>query len=198
DFVWVLGPSEGFRVIVGFDEKAVDRRLKLDDGSEHAAFEAPLGQFGKEAFDRVEPGCGSWGEVERPTWMPGQPSPYLWMLVGSVVVGDGMDQLAGRDGRFDGIEEADELLMPMALHAAADHLAIQYVECSEQRCRAMPDVIVGHSAAAASFHRQAGLRAIECLDLALFIDRQHDRVHRWIDIEADDLAQLGGEPRIIR
>ena len=66
DFVWVLGPSEGFRVIVGFDEKAVDRRLKLDDGSEHAAFEAPLGQFGEEAFDCVEPGCGSWGEAPRP------------------------------------------------------------------------------------------------------------------------------------
>jgi hypothetical protein len=33
-----------------------------------------------------------------------------------------MDDFADRDLRLDGIEEADELLMAVALHAAADHL----------------------------------------------------------------------------
>ena len=37
-----------------------------------------------------------------------------------------MDGLAGRDHlTFDGIEETDELLVPVALHAAADHRAVQ-------------------------------------------------------------------------
>ena len=39
--------------------------------------------------------------------------------------------------------------------------------------------------------------AVECLDLALFVDRQHDGVGWWIDIEPDDLVQLGGELWII-
>jgi hypothetical protein len=34
-----------------------------------------------------------------------------------------MDELAGRDVGLDGVEEADELLMTVALHAPPDHLA---------------------------------------------------------------------------
>ncbi|MEK6247325.1 MAG: hypothetical protein N2C12_04050 [Planctomycetales bacterium] len=35
-----------------------------------------------------------------------------------------MDQLAGWNLRFDGVEEADELLMAMALHVATDDGAL--------------------------------------------------------------------------
>ena len=54
--------------------------------------------------------------MERPTRMAGQPLTDFGMLVGGVVVDNGMDQLAGRDRALDGIEEADELLVPMLLH----------------------------------------------------------------------------------
>ena len=37
-------------------EEAVDGGLKVDDGSEDAALETPLGQDGEEALDGVEPG----------------------------------------------------------------------------------------------------------------------------------------------
>jgi hypothetical protein len=50
------------------------------------------------------------------------------MLVGGVVVEDGVDGLADRDLALDGVQKADELLMPVALHAAADDLAFQHVE----------------------------------------------------------------------
>jgi hypothetical protein len=36
------------------------------------------------------------------------------MLVGGIVVEDHQDHLAGGHGAFDGVEEADELLMAMA------------------------------------------------------------------------------------
>jgi hypothetical protein len=35
------------------------------------------------------------------------------MLVGGIVVGDGVDQLASRDSALDGVEETDELLVPV-------------------------------------------------------------------------------------
>jgi hypothetical protein len=38
-----------------------------------------------------------------------------------------MDHLAGRHARLDSVEEADELLMAVALHAAAQHRLLQHV-----------------------------------------------------------------------
>ena len=91
---------------------------------------------------------------------------------------------------LDGIEEADELLVPVALHIAADDGPIEDVEGREQRGRAMTLVVVGHRPGAALLHRQAGLSAVERLDLALLIDRENDGMGGRIDIEADDVAQL--------
>jgi hypothetical protein len=42
-------------------------------------------------------------------------------------------------------------------------------------------------------HGQAGLGAIESLDLAFFIDVEQNGVCRRIDVELDDVAQLGEE-----
>ena len=64
------------------------------------------------------------------------------MLVGGVVVDDGLDDPAGWHLPLDGVEEADELLVPVTLHAAADHGAFQHIQCREQRRRAMALVVV--------------------------------------------------------
>ena len=56
------------------------------------------------------------------------PSPRLRVLVRPVIVEDHVHDLARRNLGLDGIQEADELLMPVALHAAPDHLSIEHVE----------------------------------------------------------------------
>ena len=124
DLIGMLGPLERLRVGVGLGEEAVDGRLKFDDGSEDAAFEATAGELGEEAFDRIEPGCGGRGEVEGPAGMPDQPLAHLRMLVGRIVVDDGVDHFSHRDLLLDGVEKADELLMAMALHVAANDGAV--------------------------------------------------------------------------
>lgn len=58
-----------------------------------------------------------------------EPRAHLRVLVGCVVV---EDPLAGRNGGFDGVEEADELTVPVALHAAADHGSLEDVEGGKQ------------------------------------------------------------------
>ena len=63
---------------------------------------------------------------------------------------------------------------------------------------AVPLVIVGHRLAAPRLDRQSGLGAVERLDLALLVDRQHHRMGRRIDIEPDDVGQLGGELGVAR
>ena len=54
------------------------------------------------------------------------------MFVGGIVVDDGMDQFSHRNLRLDRIEEADELLMAVTLHVAADDSAVEDVESREQ------------------------------------------------------------------
>src|SRR5665213_158213 len=144
DGVGVSFPSEWLRVTVVLSEVAVDGGLEVDDPQEGATSEPALGEGGEEAFHGVQPGGAGRGEVEGDAWVAGQPGDYLGVLVGGVVVEDDMHGLGGRDGLVDVVEEADELLMPVALHASSDNLAVQHVERREQRRRAMPDVVVGH------------------------------------------------------
>jgi hypothetical protein len=64
-------------------------------------------------------------------WRASQ-GPDLRVLVGGVVVEHGVDQIAGRDRGLDRVQEADELLVPVALHAAADHRPVEHVQGREQ------------------------------------------------------------------
>ena len=118
------------------------------------------------------------------------------MFVGGVVVEDDMDQLASRDLALDGIEKADEFDVAVALHAAANYGAVEHAEGGEQRGGAVPLVIVRHGLAAPGLDRKSRLGAVECLDLALFVNRQHHCMSRRIEIEPDDVRELGGKAGI--
>lgn len=64
------------------------------------------------------------------------------------------------------------------------------VERGEQGGRAVALVIVGHGRGAALLQRQAGLGAIERLDLGLLIDREHQRVLGRVDVEPDHVPEV--------
>jgi hypothetical protein len=66
DFVRVLCPAKGPRVEVGFRKEPLDGGLEFDDRAEHAAQQAPFGEFCEIALDGIQPGGGRRGEVERP------------------------------------------------------------------------------------------------------------------------------------
>src|SRR5512133_969181 len=85
----------------------------------------------------------------------------------------------------------------VALHAPPDHRAVEHVHGGEQRRRAVADVVVRHRAGPPLLHRQAGLRAVESLDLRLLVDREDDSMGRRVDVKADHIADLAGELRVI-
>ena len=62
--------------------------------------------------------------------MPSEPLAHLGMLVGRVVVDNGVDRFALWNLRLNGVEEADELLVPMAPHIPADHAAVEDVRAA--------------------------------------------------------------------
>ena len=88
-----------------------------------------------------------------------EPSPRFGMLVRPVIVEDDVDDLADRNLGLDGVQETNELLMPRALHAAPDDLAVEHIECGEQGGGAIAFVVVRHRAGPPLLQRQAGLGA---------------------------------------
>lgn len=135
--------------------------------------------------------------MEDPARMICQPFFDLGMLVGGVVVGDSVDNLARRDGAFHSIEEFDEFLVGVLGHAAADDGAVEDVEGGEQGRGSVALVVMGHGSAFARLQRQTGLGAVESLDLALFVDGHDDGMGWQVHVEADDILDLGSEGRIL-
>ncbi len=76
--------------------------------------------------------------------------------------------------------------------------AVEHGQGGKQRRRAVALVIMCHGGAAAFLHRQAGLCAVAGLTVRPVIDRQHDRVSRRRNGEADDVGQRLVESGIVR
>ena len=135
--------------------------------------------------------------MEGPARMIGEPFVDLGMLVGGIVVGDGVDDLSGWDGAFDSIEKLDVFLVGVGLHAAAEDGSVEDVEGGEQRGRAVTLIIMCHGSALAWLERQSGLGAVQRLDLGLFVDGDDDGMGGRVHVEADDVFDLGGKGRIV-
>ena len=130
------------------------------------------------------------GEVQMKTRVLVEPCRHLGMLVGGIVVEHEMEIEFWRSVAVDGSQEAQELLMPVALHALADHRPGGDIEGGEQRGRAMALIIMGHGAGTALLHRQPRRGAVERLDLALLVDAQHHRLVWGAQVEADDILDF--------
>ena len=136
--------------------------------------------------------------MEREPFMPVEPLTDLRVLVRRVIIEDHMHRLAGGNLSLDGVEEANELLMPMALHVTAYDRAIENVQRGKQRCCSVPFVVMRHGSGAPLLQRQARLRSVERLYLALLVYRKHNGVRRWIYIKPYDIAQFIDKFRIVR
>ena len=72
-----------------------------------------------------------------------EPSSHVGILVGGVGVEDHMHGFARRH-LLDRVEEANKVLMTMALHIASDHGSFDLVEGGKQHCGTVALVVVGH------------------------------------------------------
>ena len=88
-------------------------------------------------------------------------------------------------------------LMPMLGFDAADQPTLQIVHGGEQRQGAVADIVMGLRADVADAQWQAWLRALQSLNLALFIAAEHQRLIRWSQVQADNVPEFFFELRII-
>jgi len=70
------------------------------------------------------------------------------------------------------------------------------VQGGEQVRGAVADVVVGALLAAVEVDRQQRLGPVQCLDLGLLVDAEHDRPDGWVQVQADDIDDLVGERRV--
>ena len=90
-----------------------------------------------------------------------EPGADLRVLVSRIVVEDDVHGFIHWHLGFNGVQEADELLMPVTLHVAPNDGAIEQVQAGKQRGGAMALVVVRHGPEAALLERQSGLGAVE-------------------------------------
>ena len=164
----------------------------------NAASDTLAGDLGEEALNHIEPGSRGRCEVQVEARMRVEPAFYGRGLMGCIVVDDQMQVEIGRGLMIDQFEKAQELSMPMARQASSNDCAIQHIQRREQGGGAVSLVVVGHGAGAPLLHGQAGLGAVEGLDLALFVNAENQRLVRRTEIEPDYVLYFGGEVRVAR
>jgi hypothetical protein len=93
-------------------------------------------------------------------------------------------------------EKPQELLVAVAVLADAGDLAGRYLQRGEQGGGAVPDVVVGPLLRQVRSHRQDRRGPIQRLDLAFFVDGQHHGLLRGVQVETDDVTDLGLQFRV--
>ena len=172
---------------------SINGRDQFRYAGEYATMQLLVRNVAEEVLHHVQPQCRGGREVHCDARVLGQPLPHDRMLVGRVVVGDQVQRLVF--GRFtvNLLEELESLQMGMTLLAGADGGAIERTHGCKQCRGAIAHVVVRHRLCSPLFEGQSRLGTIQCLDLALLVAAQHQRVRRGRDVKADDIFQLFDE-----
>ena len=168
----------------------VDFLDEIGNAGERTTADGALGNEPEPAFDLVEPG-GIRGDVVHVIAGPlRQPSAHLGMFVGGIVVDDQVEFEFWRHRPVQVTQEREELLMAVPRLTFREHSAGGDIQSREQSGGAMADIVMSHAFDVTQAHRQHGLGAVQGLNLAFFIDAEHQSVIRRVQVEADDVAHL--------
>ena len=116
--------------------------------------------------------------------------------MGCVVVHDQMDVELVGDLGFERAQELEELPAAVAWEALADDLSGGDVQGCEERGGPVAHVVMGAPLDLSGPHGKKRPGAIQRLDLALFVDAEHERALRRVKVEADDVAHLLHKQRV--
>lgn len=115
--------------------------------------------------------------------------------MGREVVQHDVDVHRRVDAGLDFAQKGDEVLRAMLPRTPREDFAGGDIQGGKEVQRPMTDVVGGLTLRLAAIHRQDRLRALEGLDLGLFIDSEHDRVGWGRHLQPDDIPDLVDELR---
>ena len=190
-------PDQGFGVGVGCRHVLLDGRNEFGDTQEAPAPDAFLSQLPEPSLDEIQPGGTSGGEVQLKPGMPGQPLLDLGLHMCPVVVHNEMEVQVLGEFPVQPSQEAQEFLVSVPRHAFPDHTSVQDVQSRKQGSSSMPLVVVGHGPTASLLHGQAGLGALEGLDLAFLVHTQDQGLVGRVEVQPHHIGEFLGEPPVL-
>ena len=199
DWLGGFGPAEGFGVVVRVGGPVFYGVVELGDGGEGPSFEGFAGEYGEPGLDEVGPACAGGGEVEVPAFAVGVFEPFAdgFGLVGGQVVQDDVDVEVAGGVQVDPLEEREHVFAGVAAAGLVQDLAGGDVEGGEQVQGAVALVVVGHCLGPAPLHWQRRLGAVQGLYLGLLVEAEHCGPLGRVQIQADHVAELGLEVRVL-
>jgi len=197
DIVGFRSPNDGLRVGVMMLDIVFYCCYELVDRSKRSAADTFCRKIAKEPLNHVEPRCARRREVHVKPFVSREPTLHFVMLVGSIIVGDEMNFQVGGNALINQAKELQPLSMAMPFLARADDRSVKGVQRGKERCRSMAYVVVCHRCRATTLEWQTQLRTIQRLNLAFLVSAEHNGVFGWIEIQANDVSELLGEPQIV-
>ena len=197
DRIYLFRPDERFGILVVDADEIFDCGDEFRDTAENPATNAFPRNLSEPSLHQVQPGRTGRREMKVETRMLFQPCFDPGMVVRAVVVQNHVDgQLRGH-GAVDLAQELPEFDVPMSRITGADDLPFQHVQRREQARSAVALVVMGHGLAAPLLHRQAGLRPVQRLNLALLVHAQHHRLVRRIQVHPHHVRQFLDKPLVL-
>lgn len=196
DLLCSFGPHKGCGMRIALGDVRVNRRNQLRDTAKDSATNLLGCQVAKDAFHQVEPRTAGGREMHVDARVAHQPPLDRGVFVCGIVVSDQMQGLARGDLAINQTQERQPFLVPMARPAGGDDRAFGNIQGGKERGGAMALVVVRHRAAATGLEGQAGLGAIQRLDLAVLIHAQDHGMLRRVQIQAHHVLQFVLEVRI--
>ena len=191
-------PDKGLGVSIGCGEVLLDGSNQLGHALEAPAPDPLLRQLPEPPLNQVQPRGAGRRKVQREPWVLLQPRPHLGLLVGRIVVQDQVQRSLLGKLPVQPPQKTQELLVPVLGPALSDHPPIQDVEGGKEGGGPMALVVMSHGPAAPFLHGQAGLGALESLDLALLIHAQDHGFVGRIEVQPHHVGEFLGEPPVLR
>ncbi len=168
------------------------------DAREAAFAHDVIGKLAKEAFDQVEPRGAGRGEVKMDARMFFQPGAHRSMLVCGVVVDNEMQRQPRGRFAMKFFEKGQPFDMRVLGSRRAEDPTVEVIERREERHGAVACIVVGASANMANPQGQSGLGSLQRLALAFLVAAQDERLVGRVEVEANDVPELGLEVRVVR
>lgn len=192
EFFGSLGPGERLAGVVVAVKKVREEIFEILLGVLHAVRKPLLAQDTEEALDQIDPGCVRGSVVKAHPGMAADPASQSFVFVDVQIIRHDV-QFAIRIGPHDFIHEAEEIHRSAPIPNVSEHFSGGNFQGGNQRLRSVSHVLVGPATRLVGAKRQQWLRAIQSLNSRLVVHADDQRILGRIQIQADDVQQLGQE-----
>ena len=153
--------------------------------------------LGKPNFDLVKPTGVGRGVVDANSRVGLKEFKNSLGLVRTQIIGNDVDLATCRLTRHDLCKEIDELCTGMACTGFGQHFSGLCVQSAVERKRSVAVVLKAMPFGPAGRKGQNRVQAIQRLDSTLLVDTEYSGVHRWFEVQADDVSRFVFKLRII-